>query len=548
MAMMISKFHKMIQSKVVWYIILGVIVIAFVGFFTPSMRSGSTRAKQRPAGELYGKKVMPKEYNRARYHAYIWQVLSTGSIPKMTEELETMLEKEAWQRLAALRKAESEKIIVADQEVVKQIQRMAAFQNETGVFDKRAYQAALQYLKLSSSQVEEIFREQIVMFKLVTRPIQAALISPTELRQAYHLYTDRFVLETALFPREQTEKEVVVSREEAELLFAENREAFRMPSKVRVSYVEWPVSDFIDQAEIPEGAALQVYNQNLDHYRVETTGDVTAVEYKAFEDVEEEINGQILQNVARRSAAEEATALVAEVSPKAEGDLPDFAGAAAAAGLTVKTLPAFGRTGELPGIDETAPFRQAASRLQRDAYSSFSDAVVGKEFVYVLSLEQHYPSFLPDFSVVEERVMEEARKQAVVNALSARAGELQEEISTSLAAGGTFADALKPHNLPIETTEEFNLTTPLDNRYAEILVPLCLNSKEGELCQLVPVAEGILVAYVAQRKTTDAEIGLPAVRQELIAGLTQNRAAQLATVWREFLLRDANFKDLTKEK
>lgn len=548
MAMMISKFHKMIQSKTVWYIILGVIIIAFVGFFTPTMGTKSAKTKIQPVGELYGEKVMPQEYRRARFNSYIWYILSSGSMPQMTDELEEMLGQEAWQRVAALRKAEAEKIMVADGEVVKQIQRMPAFRGETGVFDTRAYQATLQYLKLTSSQMEEIFREQIIMFKLMTRPAQAALISPTELREAYHLYTDRFILKTALLPREQIEKEVTVPREEAELLFAENTEAFRMPAKVRVSYVEWPVSDFIDQAEVPEGAALQVYNQNLDSYRVESTGDVAMVEYKAFEDVEEEINGQIREVVARRLAAEEATALVAAISPKSEGDLPDFAGAAAAAGLTVKTLPAFGLTDELSDIDETAPFRQAASRLQDDAYSSFSDAVVGKDFAYVLSLEQRYSSFLPEFAVVEDNVMEAARAQAVAKAVSERALEIQESVSASLADGASIEDAVKPYQLTLETTEEFDITTQLDNEYASVLIPLCLNTQEGELCRPVPMEEGILIAYVAQRESTDSEVGLPAIRQELIAGLTQNRAQQLAAVWRESLLRDANFKELTKEQ
>jgi len=547
MAMMISKFHKLIQSKVVWYIILGVIIIAFVGFFTPSMRSGSKRPDQKAIGELFGKKVMPKEYRSAYQNAFIWYIFSSGSMPQMTEELRASLEEEAWRRLATLRKAEAEKIMVTDEEVVRQIQQMPAFRGETGVYDPRVYKAILQQLQISSGQVEEVFREQIALHKLMVRPAQAALISPVELRRAYHVYTDRFVLTYAVLPREQIEKEVSVSREEAERLFAENTEAFRMPSKVRVSYVEWPVSDFIDQAEIPEGTALQVYNQNLDSYRVESTGDVALVEYKPFEDVEEEINTRIREVLARRLAAEEATALVAEIAPKAEGDQPDFAGAAAAAGLAVKTLPAFGLTDELSSIDETAPFRQAASRLQADAYSSFSDAIVGEDSVYVLSLEQRYPSFLPEFDVVEAQVMEAARAQAGAKAVTDRATELEEEITASLTSGNSIEEALKPYSLTLETTGEFDLTTSLDNEYANILIPICLNKAEGELCRPVPMAEGILIAYVAQRVSTDIEIGLPAVRQELVSGLTRNRSRQMAEEWQDSLLREANFKNLMAE-
>jgi len=547
MAMMISKFHKLIQSKVVWYIILGVIIIAFVGFFTPTMGNKSSKNKAQPVGELFGEKVMAQEYRQAYQNTYLWYVLTSGSMPKITDEMAVALRQEAWTRVAALRKAESEKIGVTDQEVVQQIQQLQAFWGENGAFDVQVYNAVLKHLRISSLQAEGLLREQIVMHKLMVRPAQAALISPYELRKAYHLYTDRFVLETALLPREQIEKEVTVSREEAEALFVENTEAFRMPAKVRVSYVEWSVSDFLEQAEIPEGAALQVYNQNLESYRIETTNEFDMAEYKSFEEVETEITGQILEVVARRTAAEEATALVAGIAPRAEGDLPDFTGAAATAGLTVKTLPAFGVADTLPAVDETASFRQAAFRLQDDAYSSFSDAVVGKDSVYVLSLEKQYPSFLPDFEVVKDDVMEAARVQAVADAVSARATELQETLTAALAAGSGFEEALKPYQLKIETTEEFDVTTELTNDYANILIPICLNTQQGELCQPVPVEEGILIAYVAERQSTDADIGLPAIRQELVAGLSQNRVRQLTDDWQETLLDEANFKNLMGE-
>ena len=543
MAMMISKFHKLIQSKVVWYIILGVIIIAFVGFFTPSMRSGAKRPSQKAVGELFGEKVMSQEHRQAYQNTYLWYVLTSGSMPRITDEMAVALRQEAWQRIAALHKAEAEKIGVSNQEVVEQIQQLPAFRGETGVFDVRMYNATLKHLQVSSLQIEGLLREQIVMHKLMVRPAQAALISPYELRKAYHLYTDRFVLETALLPREQIEKEVTVSREEAEALFVANIEAFRMPAKVRVSYVEWSISNFLEQAEVPEGAALQVYNQNLENYRIETTNELDIAEYKSFEEVEAEIADQIREVVARRAAAEEATALVADIAPQSEGDVPDFAGAVVAVGLTVKTLPAFGVADTLSAIDETAPFRQAAFRLQDDAYSSFSDAVVGKDSVYVLSLEKRYPSFLPDFEVVENDVMEAARAQAVTDAVSARATELQEILTAALAAGGGFEEALKPYKLKIETTEEFDVTTELTNDYANILIPICLNTQQGELCQLVPVEEGILIAYVAERQSTDAEVGLPAIRQELITGLSQNRVRQLTEDWQASLLDEANFKN-----
>jgi hypothetical protein len=546
--MLITRFHKLIQSKVVWYIILGIIVVTFVGFFTPTMRSGSGRSKPQAVGELFGRKVMPEEYRHAYQSTYLWYVLSAGRMIPMTDRLSAALHTEAWQRVAALRKAEQEKIAATDQEVVQQIQMMPVFLAENGAFDARVYRGVLEALGVSTAQVEALFREQITIHKLLFRAGQAALISSYELKRAYHIYTDRFMLDYVVLPREQVEKAVSVSREEAEALFAERAEAFRMPAKVRVSYVEFPVKDFLAQADVPEGAALEVYNRNIEKYRIETTNEAAAAEYKPFEEVEAEINKEIHEFAARRLAAAAATEFVVAVAPKAENDRPDFAGAAAAAGLKIKTLPAFGLADELQGIDETAPFRQAAFSLEDDIYASFSDAITGKDMVYVLSLEQQYPSFIPAFEAVEEKVMKAVRAQAATKALAERAMEIKETVSKALAGGASFKDAVKPFGLKVQTTEEFDVSTELTDDYADVLVPACLNVQQGELCEPAAVEGGVLIAYVAERKATDVTVGLPAIRQELVDGLALARSQQLTAEWQEHLLDDeAGFKDLLSE-
>ncbi len=305
MAMLITRFHKLIQSKVLWYIILGVIIVSFVGFFMPTNRAGARVRDVPSAGELFGKKVSQDEYHRAYNNTYIWYIISSGKMIPMTDELTAALREEAWRRVAVLRKAQAEKIPVTDKELIQQVQTMPLFHAENGAFDPRVYKAVLQQLGISPRQAEELFREQITIYKLMYRPVQAALISPYELKQAYHLYTDRFVLDYVLIPRAQVEKTVKVTKEAAQALFAENPEAFRMPAKVRVSYVEFPVSNFVASAEVPEGAALQVYNKNIEDYRVENTNANAIVEYKPFEKVEGEINEQIRHMAARKLAVGE---------------------------------------------------------------------------------------------------------------------------------------------------------------------------------------------------------------------------------------------------
>jgi peptidyl-prolyl cis-trans isomerase D len=541
--MMIVRFHKLIQSRVVWYIILGVILIAFVGFFTPTMGGGTAKKpNEQVVGELFGREVKAPEYRRALQNAHIWYILSTGRAPQLTEELNAALRDHAWQQLVILQKAADEKIVVTDQEVVSQIQRMPLFVNQAGVFDANIYYGILNQLGASPAQVEDVIREQIAMQRLMAQPVQAALVAPSELEEAYHLYTDRLIVEYAVLPREDVAKEVTVSREEAMTFFEENKEAFRMPPKVRVSYVEFPVADFADEVELPEDAALTLYNQNIENYRIESTGDVAFAEYTPFEDVEEEITAELIQYAARRKAVEVATGVVAAIAPRGQGEKPNFAGAIAEAGLEAKSLPAFGPSTELEAIDPTAPFKQAAFGLRDDEYSSFSDAVVGRDSVYVLTLEQRYESFLPGFDAVEDKVMEEAETQAVAKALAEKALEIQGAVSEALSEEKTFSDVMNTFGLSVSATPEFDVSEELDFPYANELVSATLNVDQGIAGTPTPLEEGVLLSCVKQRTSLDAGMGLFAMRDELSAALSGARSQRLVSDWMETLVEEAGLK------
>ena len=185
--------------------------------------------------------------------------------------------------------------------------------------------------------------------------------------------------------------------------------------------------------------------------------------------------------------------------------------------------------------------------MENDAYTSFSDAIVGKDTVYVLSLEQRYPSFIPTFEAVEEEVMAAAREEAVTKALAERALEIEKAVSEATTAGAGFKEAVKPFGLKVQTTPEFDITTELKDQYAETLVGLCINVPQGKLCAPAPTKEGVLLAYVSSRKSTDADVGLPAIRQELVDGLFRSRAQRLASAWQAALLSEGDFKDLLRQ-
>jgi hypothetical protein len=122
--------------------------------------------------------------------------------------------------------------------------------------------------------------------------------------------------------------------------------------------------------------------------------------------------------------------------------------------------------------------------------------------------------------------------------------EIEKAVAEAMAAGTGFKEAVKPFGLKVQTTPEFDISTELKDKYADTLVKLCLNVKQGKLCPPAPVEGGVLLACVAERKSTDEAAGLPAIREELADGLARNRAQRLASAWQGSLLSEGNFKDL----
>ena len=136
------------------------------------------------------------------------------------------------------------------------------------------------------------------------------------------------------------------------------------------------------------------------------------------------------------------------------------------------------------------------------------------------------------------------RAGAAERALAVRARDLQDAVEQALAAGTGFKEAVKPSRFNVQTTPEFDLSTELNDPYAETLVGLCLNVEQGGLCGPAPVEDGVILAYVSSRTATDIVTGLPALRAELVEGLSHNRAQRLASAWQESLLEQGKFKDL----
>ena len=557
MAMMISKFHKIIQSKVVWTVFAILISVAFVGVYTGS-RTGSAKQRQQledqVAGKLYGEDVTRIEFGtsyRSVYLMYSMAYMSTGRQLEIDDEVDKMIREEAWKRLATLKKARQMGLTATTEQIVEMIKLQPVFMNQqTGQYDAQNYNAFLSgYLPrfgLNSAIFEQIMAENVVIEKASSIASQGALVTEDEIKTAFHLYNDKTTVDYATIPRSLIGT-IEVTEEDAKVYFAANKEEFRYPEKAIVKYVAFNVADYTNAVAVTDEMVAQAYEANKERFIKPETATNAVPEYKALEEVKGEIVEAMTLSIGNQEAFNAADSMVAQLS---DTSVTFEQAAAKAEREIVSNMPAFAATDTIEGVDPTAPFVRMAFSLQSDATHYYSDPVRGRDSIYVISLVKRLPEWDPSFDVVKADVIESAKIAASEKAYVEKAESVHAEIEKALKAGTSFADAAAPFNLELKQTIPFNSITPLEDEFGNEIMSATVGFGTGTLVDLISTPDEFLIAYIAGKETADEATTLPAMamREELADSIRSEKAGQLARAWRDSLLKEAEFVNLMDQE
>lgn len=551
MAMMISKFHKLIQSRVVWTAFAILISVAFVTVYTGSKSSANKQRSENErqiAGRLFGEDVSRMEYGQAYRSAYVMYTLMAGRMINIDEDVHTLLSQAAWQRLATLKKVQQLGLTVSKEQTVARIEQQPLFQNQqVGGFDRNTFDSfvnsVLPRLQMNAAGFENLMMENVLIDKASNMATQGALVTDAEVRKTFHLVSDKLTVQYAAIPRSLAPPPPV-TEDEAKAYFEDFKGQFMMPEKVSVRYIRYAVADYTGGILVTDDMVSAFYENNKQRYLkpiAEAASAGTSPEYQTLEEVKDSIAELITTGLAQREAINAADGLVAQLADESV----TFDQAAKHAGLTIiDNAPPFAPTDPVKGIDPTAPFAQVAFTLENDPSHYYSDPVPGREYVYVIALEKRLPAFLPGYDVVKEDVLEAAKTVAAEKAYVKKAEEIHSEIETALKAGTSFADAASRQKVKIESTEPFSAATPPDMELGQALVQSCVMFDEGTLVDLIPSMGEFVIAYVAEKQVADEVTELPIIRAQLEAGIGRDKASRLATAWQQSILEEAALEDL----
>ena len=320
MTMLITKFHRLIQNKVLWITFMLLVVISFVFWGAQAPDPDEFKAQSSP-GELNGKAVPLDEFNASLFSVYVNLTLQARQPIRITSEIRDEMEEIAWKRLIALRKGRELGISIGKAEVQQALQEQFSAE---GSFDYQAYTSFVEGslsavtqsqlgVPLSRKRFESHIGEELLLSKLRQVLNQATLISPSEIAKEYSMAMDEFSVAFALMDMNSTVGEVDVTEEQARDYFTDNKQRFELPERVNVEYVKFPLDEFADPDAVSPDQIETYFNENLEEFSVITSNNVSGtlvastnapaesvepIIYRELEEVSEEIREALAMKTA----------------------------------------------------------------------------------------------------------------------------------------------------------------------------------------------------------------------------------------------------------
>ncbi|HMP73758.1 MAG TPA: SurA N-terminal domain-containing protein [Kiritimatiellia bacterium] len=584
MTMLITKFHKLIRSKVLWIGFSTLVIISFV--FWGTYDTGPSRAEAFSPGNLFGKPVDIDDFQRARLNTYVAVTLMLGQALPWTNELNEQLDIAAWNRLVTLDKARRLGITADNNEVNQAVMLNPMFQQE-GRFDRRFYDGfAQQFLNpmgISKRAFEEHVREEIIMNKLRRLNEKLVLVTPEEINRTFHAFSDTFTVEYALITPDLVAAQVDLTEDDARAFFDKDPSLFEVPDRVRVELIAFSADDFLADLEITDEAIEEFYDFNLDRFEIEVAetpeaGEAEAddpstdlassdpdspftltdeftftpatVTYQPLEDVRADIEAELRREAALAAAFENANTFVNTLAQRTPGQpRPLFAERAREIGKEPITLEPFARTERLPSDLDAAPGIHRAAFLLTDDYDySYSDPIPGENGAYVISLLERIPRHIPDFDSVREEAFALAREAAVMDRLTEFSTIILDEARATIQQQDSIESLLLSYGLTVERLEPFTMSTAdYEASYAEALIRSVLTHNRREIADLIPVENGMLLIHIIERQPADPG-AIPGLRPQIINSVRRQNAGPLFQAYQDYLLEVAGFEPRIVER
>ncbi len=580
---MIGTIRK--HQQWLWGVIIAATIVSFVVFFNPSTRYGGGGGGDTRTGEtgasIEGRAIGVDEFNDAIREEMLFYFLQHGewATQEKLRQNNYQLEQRAYQRIALNQKAKDLGIVPTSKAAARMVEEIfgASPSHPVTEADLQTFeQRTLAPQRLTLEDFARFARHQAANQQLVTLfGMGGKLITPKEAEAFYVRENEPMVAEVAYFPLSNYMSQVTTSMTNLQGFFHTNEAMYRLPERVQVQYVSFPMSNYVAVAE-KDLVSNTNLSKEIDAYYIQrgpaTFKDEQGKEMTA-DAAKAKIKNDLRDNRALTFARTNANGFIEALMKGHDDEHPftvdDLQKVAQEHNLKVNvTEPFDGRTGPKE-FKPTQAFMRTAFSLSTNAPEDksrsmiYSQAPVPVEDGWlVMGLKQRFPNQPQTFDQVQTKVMDDYKRERAFEIARSAGQNFYIKAVGSVSQGKGFdevasANNVKPITLPafslataqptnIETTVEFKKIEKSNSSVAHLitgrqefqqLVENLYSMQTGKMSAYIPTAEGGYVVYLKARQPVD-QAKLQKELPEFVARMREQRQNAAFGEWFQRQIQD----------
>jgi hypothetical protein len=516
-----------------WAIIITVTIISFVIFFSPYSKLNASRRGPANYGSIEGEKVTEDQFAQTEREVYLRYFFMNGSWPDEEAKKSGFDPMQAtYYRLLLIMK-EDQLGVHVNSEICAQFARdlLRSYQR-MGINSPIMFvQQILEPRGFHMDDLERFIRHEMGIQELAAiLGLSGQLITPAEAKGLYEREHQELATEVLFFSASNYLANASAAPEAISQFYSNNLASYRIPDRVQVSYVKFPVTNLLAQAE------AELSKTNLDEI-VEANLQRLGTNYvriakspaEAKLKIHEELIRERAMSHARKTAVEFATPLF-DIEPMRAENLDKLA---KEKGLTVNVTAPFNREGGPQDLDVGTDFVKAA--FLRTADDPFCPPLVGRDGVYVIAFNKRIPSEVPSLAKIQARVVGDYKYNQATMLARIAGQSFYSTLTNRLTQGKTFSAICAEANLRPVELPPFSISTRVLSEFEERLSlnelkQMAFSTLPGKVSSFQPIIGGGAILFVKARLPLD-QVKMQADLPAYVGLVRQQRQNEAFNQW-----------------
>lgn len=419
------------------------------------------KALETEFGSMRGRPFKREEANMARNEVRLGYYLRFGRWPSGEEERN--LERDTLSRLFLIEKIKEMDIHVSEKAIA------LVMRDHIGDLPREQFEKEhLAQANLSWDEYYRFARHEAAIRQLYyIGGLSGKFLDPTEAAESFRKDHEESDLTIAAFWASNYLNQVTVTPEEIGKYYTNRRAFYRIPERIQVSYVAFPATNYVAEADKLLSAQTNL-DANISRFYFEkgtnqfkdAEGKVMS-EADAKQSIKDQQRKQFAMMSAHRAISEFGNELFALDQPNSLAKFENFA---AAKGVPVQVTPPFDRSEGLSDTNFPPEFEEYAFKLLINTNEPiYYRPILGENAAYMIAFKQRFAPEFPPLDQVRDKVTADYKLDRAGELARAAGTNFSIFVFTNQTPGKSFAELATQQGIPVIKLTLMPSTTELTN-------------------------------------------------------------------------------------